>query len=118
MRMACLHDERCMADAVKDQADGTLDQKCMQIYALQHCHPGHENPDFWSIFVIRSHWFTITSSKNIQGTSPYIWRPAGSDCIYFMQLATFITQNRLFYINITRRCAPYGVHPLGGRWQG
>ena len=50
MRMACLHDERCMADAVQDPAVGTLDQQCMQINALQHCRHEYESPAFGSSF--------------------------------------------------------------------
>ena len=63
-------------------------------------------PSFWVKFLTGSHGFTISFLKNVQGTSPYIWRPTESGCINFLQLATFITQNRLLYI--TRRCAPYG----------
>ena len=34
---------------------------------------------------------------------PYIWRPPERDCIYFMQLATFIMENQSMYITV--RCA-------------
>ena len=61
-------------------------------------------PRFGSSFSTLSNWFNISPSKNAREIGPYIWRPPERDCIYFMQLTTFITQNQ--HICITKRCAP------------
>ena len=47
-------------------------------------------PSFESTFSILSHWFNISSNQNTQEADPYIWRSPERDCIYFMQMATFI----------------------------
>ena len=61
-------------------------------------------PSFGSTFSIFSHWFNISFSQNTQEAGPYIWRSPERDCIYFMQVATFITQN--WYIYTIWSCAP------------
>ena len=61
-------------------------------------------PSFGSCFSILSHWFNMPSSQNAEEAGPCIWRSPERDCIYFMQLATFIMQNRCIYA--IWRCAP------------
>ena len=58
-------------------------------------------PSFGSSFSILYHWFSIPSS---QEAGPYTWRSPERDCIYFMQVTTFIMQNWCIYT--IRRCAP------------
>ena len=65
---------------------------------------GYPGSSFVSTFSIFSHWFNISSSQNTQEAGPYIWRSPERDCIYFMQVATFIMQNWCIYTIWS--CAP------------
>ena len=65
-------------------------------------------PSFGSTFSILSHWFNISSSQSTQEAGPYIWRSPERDCIYFMQVATFIMQNWCIYSIWS--CAPCRIN--------